>query len=260
MSKAPTARLDRLLANLGYGSRKEVQSLVAAGLVKLDGAILPKADQHVAVTADLKKRMLVDGLPLDPPPPLTLIMHKPLGVVCSHREPGHSVYDLLPRRWSRRDPAISTIGRLDKETSGLLLLTDDGGLLHRIISPKANIVKRYLVSLENPLCGDELHIFASGNMLLEGETKPLLPAILEKIAANRCWLTVAEGRYHQVRRMFTATGNHVVALHRDRIGGLELPENLEAGAFRFLTDAELGLVMATDKISGTPPSSSALNA
>jgi 16S rRNA pseudouridine516 synthase len=260
LTKIPTARLDRLLANLGYGSRKEVQSLVAAGLVTLDGAVVPRADGHVAVTADLKERMLVEGLPLDPPPPLTLVMHKPLGVVCSHREPGHSVYDLLPRRWSRRDPAISTIGRLDKETSGLLLLTDDGGLLHRIISPKANIAKRYLVSLENPLRGDETAMFASGNMLIEGETKPLLPAILEKIAANRCWLTISEGRYHQVRRMFTATGNHVVALHRDRIGGLYLPENLEAGAYRFLTDVELGLVMVMDKIGGTPPSSSARDA
>jgi len=241
--KRPTVRLDRLLANLGYGSRREVQSLVASGLVTLDGETVAKADRHVPVTADLRDRMLVDGARLDPLPPLTLLMHKPLGFVCSHREPGRSVYDLLPPRWSRRDPAISTIGRLDKETSGLLLLTDDGGLLHRIISPKAEIAKRYLVSLENPLRGDEEELFKSGNMLLEGETKPLLPAILDKIASNRCWLTITEGRYHQVRRMFAATGNHVTVLHRDRIGGLDLPENLEAGAFRNLTDAELGLVM-----------------
>jgi len=243
VSKQPTARLDRLLANLGYGSRKQVQSLVVDGLVTLDGDTVAKADSHVPVTADLPHRMLVDGEPLDPPPPLTLLMHKPLGVVCSHREPGRSVYDLLPPRWSRRDPVISTIGRLDKETSGLLLMTDDGGLLHRIISPKAEIAKRYLVTLENLLRGDEEELFISGNMLLEGETKPLLPAILDKIAPNRCWLTITEGRYHQVRRMFAATGNHVIALHCDRIGRLDLPENLEAGAFRYLTGAELGLVM-----------------
>jgi len=243
VNKIPTARLDRLLANLGYGSRKQVQSLVAAGLVTLDGETVAKAENHVPVTADLPRRLAVDGEPLDPPPPLTLLMHKPLGVVCSHREPGRSVYDLLPPRWSRRDPAISTIGRLDKETSGLLLMTDDCGLLHRIISPKAEIAKRYLVTLENPLRGDEEELFVSGNMLLEGETKPLLPATLLKITPNRCWLTIMEGRYHQVRRMFAATGNHVTALHRDRIGGLDLPENLEAGAFRCLTGAELGLVM-----------------
>jgi 16S rRNA pseudouridine516 synthase len=243
VSKQPTARLDRLLANLGYGSRKQVQALVAAGLVTLDGAVVTKADSHVPVTADLPGRMLVDGEAVDPPPPLTLLMYKPLGVVCSHREPGRSVYDLLPARWSRRDPAISTIGRLDKETSGLLLLTDDGGLLHRIISPKAEIAKRYLVTLENPLRGDETELFMSGNLLLEGETRPLLPAILDKIAPDRCWLTITEGRYHQVRRMFAATGNHVTILHRDRIGRLELPGNIEAGGFRCLTDAELGLVM-----------------
>jgi 16S rRNA pseudouridine516 synthase len=243
MSKAPTARLDRLLANLGYGSRREVQMLVAMGGVTLDGEILAKADGRIPVTPDLAGRMLIDGVPLDPPSPLTLIMHKPLGVVCSHREPGRSVYALLPPRWSRRDPAISTIGRLDKETSGLLLMTDDGGLLHRIISPRANISKRYHVTLELPLRGDEAELFESGNMLIEGETKPLLPATLDVIASNRCRLTITEGRYHQVRRMFEAVGNTVAALHRDRIGRLDLPEDLAAGASRFLSDVELGLAM-----------------
>jgi 16S rRNA pseudouridine516 synthase len=242
-SKSPTARLDRLLANLGYGSRREVQGLVAAGLVTLDGETVERADSHVPVTADLPQRMLIEGVPLDPPPPLNLIMHKPLGVVCSHREPGRSVYALLPPRWARRDPAISTIGRLDKETSGLLLMTDDGGLLHRIISPKANIAKRYLVTLECPLRGEEADIFGSGNMLIEGETKPLMPAVLEVITPNLCWLTLSEGRYHQVRRMFEATGNQVVALHRDRIGGLDLPDDMAPGAYRTLTDAELCLAM-----------------
>jgi 16S rRNA pseudouridine516 synthase len=240
--KIPTMRLDRLLANLGYGSRREAQALVAAALVTLDGETVAKADLHVPVTSDLQRRMLIEGVPLDPLPPLILIMHKPLGLVCSHRETGRSVYALLPPRWAGRDPAISTIGRLDKETSGLLLMTDDGGLLHRIISPKADIAKRYLVTLECSLRGDEADIFASGNMLIEGEAKPLLPAALEVIAPNLCWLTIREGRYHQVRRMFEATGNHVVALHRDRIGGLDLPEDMAAGAYRILTDTELGLV------------------
>jgi 16S rRNA pseudouridine516 synthase len=236
-------RLDRLLANLGYGSRKQVQALVAVGAVTFDGEEVIKADGHVAVTPDLPNRMTIDGVPVDPPSPLLLIMHKPLGVVCSHREPGRSVYELLPPRWSRRDPAISTVGRLDKETSGLLLMTDDGGLLHRIISPKADIAKRYHVTLEYPLKGNEAHIFARGDMLIEGEEKPLLPASLEVIAPNLCWLTITEGRYHQVRKMFAATGNHVAALHRDRVGGLDLPADLAAGAYRIMTDAELGLVM-----------------
>jgi 16S rRNA pseudouridine516 synthase len=241
--KIPTARLDRLLANLGYGSRRLVQAMIANGEVTLDGQILGKSDQHIALSPDLAARMLVDGQPLDPPPPLTLIMHKPLGVVCSHREAGQSVYELLPPRWARRDPVISTVGRLDKETSGLLLLTDDGSLLHRIISPKAAIAKRYHVTLDSPLRGDEGALFSSGTLMLADDDKPLLPAALQVISINVCWLTITEGRYHQVRRMFESVGNRVSALHRDRIGGLDLPDDLTAGAYRLLGGEELGAVI-----------------
>jgi 16S rRNA pseudouridine516 synthase len=241
--KVQTIRLDRLLANLGYGSRREVQAMVAAGEVTLDAVVQGKADQHVALLPELTQRMAVRGEPLDPPTPLILIMHKPLGVVCSHREPGQSIYELLPPRWARRDPVISTVGRLDKETSGLLLLTDDGGLLHRIISPKAEIAKRYRVTLENPLKGDEAEIFASGKLCIEGDEKPLLPARLQVIDKNVCWLTITEGRYHQVRRMFESVGNRVSVLHRDRIGGLDLPDDLTPGDYRRLSAEELGAVM-----------------
>ena len=137
---------------------------------------------------------------------------------------------------------ISTVGRLDKETSGLLLLTDDGGLLHRIISPRADIAKRYHVTLESPLGGDESAIFASGTLCLDGDEKPLLPATLEILDANVCWLTIREGRYHQVRRMFESVGNRVSALHRDRVGGLDLPCDLTPGAYRLLSAEELGAV------------------
>lgn len=243
MSKVPTLRLDRLLANLGYGSRREVQSLVDAGLVTLDGAEMEASDQRIAVTRDLPERMRVQGKPLDPPPGLALMLHKPLGVTCSHKEAGPLVYSLLPERWRRRDPAISTIGRLDKETSGLLLMTDDGNLLHRIISPRANIPKRYRVSLDRPLRGDEAQIFAAGTLMLEDEDKPLLPAHLEVIDRTSAYLTLTEGRYHQVRRMFAAVGNHVTALHRDRIGRLALPEDLEPGHYRLLGEADLSLVL-----------------
>jgi 16S rRNA pseudouridine516 synthase len=244
MTKSTNLRLDRLLANLGYGSRRDVQAMVADGLVTVDGQIAMRADSHIQVTPDLVDRIAVDGASLDPPPPLNLILHKPLGYVCSHKEPGRGVYDLLPVRWRRRDPALSTVGRLDKETSGLLLLTDDGGLLHRIISPKAHIAKRYHVTLEQPLRGDEDVLFASGAMIIEGETKPLLPATLDIISSNICRLTITEGRYHQVRRMFAATGNKVAALHRERIGGLDLPGDLSAGDYRALTDGELIAAMS----------------
>jgi len=244
VSKGPvTLRLDRLLANLGYGSRREVQRLVWAGLVSLDGVILEDSDQRIAVTADLSSRMSVDDEPLDPPPGLTLMLHKPIGVTCSHKEVGPLVYALLPERWRRREPAISTVGRLDKDTSGLLLLTDDGALLHKIISPRSNVAKRYDVTLDRPLRSDEEKIFASGELLLEGEEKPLLPAQLEVLSPTRATVTVTEGRYHQVRRMFAAVGNHVTALHRDRVGSLALPDDLPAGQYRILSEQDVSLVL-----------------
>jgi 16S rRNA pseudouridine516 synthase len=239
----PMLRLDRLLANLGYGSRREVQQLIGAGLVTLDGDVIGDSDQRIAITPDLSARMIVDEEPLDPPPGFCLMLHKPLGVTCSHKELGPLVYSLLPERWRRREPAISSIGRLDKETSGLLLMTDDGALLHRIISPRSNVSKRYDVTLDRPLRGDEGNIFASGELMLEGETKPLLPAEMEMVSSTRAYVTVTEGRYHQVRRMFAATGNHVTSLHRDRVGGLSLPEDLAAGQFRILGQADLSLVL-----------------
>ena len=244
MSKGPqTLRLDRLLSNLGYGSRREVQQMAWAGLVTLDGAVIEDANQRIKVTPDLSERMRINGKPLDPPPGLTLMLHKPLGVTCSHKETGPLVYDLLPQRWRRRDPAISTIGRLDKETSGLLLMTDDGALLHRIISPRANVSKRYHVTLARPLRGDEADIFASGTLMLEGEDKPLLPVAMETLSSTSAYVTLTEGRYHQVRRMFAAVGNHVEALHRDRIGNLALPEDLEPGQYRLMREADIALVL-----------------
>ncbi|WP_304275161.1 pseudouridine synthase [Caulobacter segnis] len=244
MSKALMARLDRLLANLGYGSRKEVQALVAAGKVMLDGAPLKDSGVRIAVDATLPERMTIRGVPVDPPAPLVLMMHKPLGVVCSHKEDGEKIYDLLPRRWRLRDPALSTVGRLDKETSGLILITDDGDFLHRVISPKRHVPKTYLAKLDRPLNGSEAETFAAGTLMLEGEEKPLLPARLEVIDERTARLTITEGRYHQVRRMFAAVGNHVVDLHRERIGGITLPEDLEPGQHRILPAAEAEKVFA----------------
>lgn len=245
MSKAPTSlRLDRLLANMGYGSRREIQQLARNGRIQLDGAPLLDADRKLPVSPALAARLTLDGRPIDPPPGLTLMLHKPLGTTCSHKEAGPLVYDLLPGRWRARDPAISTIGRLDKETSGLLLMTDDGALLHRVISPKHHVAKRYRVTLDRPLRGDEAATFAAGGLMLEGEDKPLLPAAMETLSPTETLLTLTEGRYHQVRRMFAAMGNHVVALHRDRLGGLALPDDLEPGKFRVLDEAGVAAIFA----------------
>jgi 16S rRNA pseudouridine516 synthase len=242
MSKAPTARLDKFLANLGYGSRREIEQMARAGDVTLDGVALTDASQRVALPADLPVHMQIRGRPVDPPPGLILMLHKPLGATCSHKEAGDLVYDLLPQRWRRREPAISTVGRLDKDTSGLLLMTDDGALLHRIISPRHHVAKRYHVTLARPLNGDEAAVLASGTLMLEGEQKPLLPAELEPLGPTEAYLILHEGRYHQVRRMFAAIGNHVAALHRDRIGGLALPEDLAAGQFRIMDQAQVAAI------------------
>lgn len=240
--KIPTARLDRLLANLGYASRREIQLLAKAGRIRLDGAPVASAEERIKLTPDLEERLIVDGEALDPLPGVVLMVNKPLGTTCSHKEAGPLVYDLLPTRWRRRDPALSTVGRLDKETSGLLLMTDDGALLHRIISPKRHVPKRYRAELARPLQGSEAGVFAGGTLMLEGEDKPLLPAEMEAIGERTALLTVHEGRYHQVRRMFAALGNHVEALHREAVGGLELPGDLAPGAIRRLGPAEIASI------------------
>lgn len=242
MPKTPTSRVDKLLSSMGYGSRKEMARLAMAGGITLDAAPLLDVSKRIPVTPDLPSRMMVDGDPVDPIPGMVILLNKPLGVTCSHKEVGKLVYDLLPTRWRRRNPAISTIGRLDKQTSGLLLLTDDGDLLHRVISPKRHVKKIYRAKLARPLDGSEGALFASGRLMLEGEDKPLAPAELEIVSETEALLSVTEGRYHQVRRMFAATGNHVEDLHRERMGGLSLPDSLAPGEWKLLNEDEIAMI------------------
>ncbi|GMV31488.1 MAG: putative RNA pseudouridine synthase [Rhodanobacteraceae bacterium] len=231
-------KLLRLIANLGYGSRREVAAWFRAGrITDTSGAVLDED----ARTDPLLVR--VDGEPLDPPPGLVVLLHKPVGYTCSTKDPGRLIYDLLPRRYRYRDPLLSPVGRLDRDTSGLLLLTDDGTLLHRIISPKSSIPKKYEATLAQDLRGDEAAIFASGTLLLDGEKTPLLPAGIEVLSPRSARLTLHEGRYHQVRRMFAATGNHVTVLHRAAVGALTL-DGLAPGEWRALTSDDIARVFA----------------
>ncbi len=233
-------KLLKHIANLGYGSRREVLALFAAGrITDADGEVLYGDDVigHDAVR--------LDGQRLDPPQGVVIAMHKPVDATCSMRDPGRRVFDLLPSRFRARNPALSTVGRLDKDTAGLLLFTDDGTLLHRIISPKAAIAKIYEAELAQDLRGDEAALFASGRLMLESETTPLLPARLEVLSPRKARLTITEGRYHQVRRMFAATGNAVTALSRIAIGALELPAlGLESGQWRALEPDEIARVFS----------------
>lgn len=232
-------KLVKRIANLGYGSRKQVAAMFREGRIADAAGEVLYADDAVAHEA-----IRLDGEPLDPPPGLVLMLHKPVGYTCSTRDSGRLVYDLLPPRFRLRDPLLSTVGRLDRDTSGLLLLTDDGALLHRIISPRANVVKRYRAHLAQDLRGDEAQVFASGTLMLDGETTPLAPARLDVIGARDVELSIGEGRYHQVRRMFAAVGNHVVALHRVAVGGLTLGD-LSSGVWCALGAEEIARIFAS---------------
>ena len=232
-------KLVKLLANLGYGSRRDVAAMFREGRITDadDGEVLYADDQLEHA------RIHVDGEPLDPPAGLVLMLNKPTGYTCSTKDPGRVVYDLLPPRFRLRSPILSTVGRLDRDTSGLLLMTDDGLLLHRIVSPKARLEKVYEVTLASDLRGHEAGIFASGALMLESENEPLAPAAMEVVTPRHARLTLVEGRYHQVRRMFAAVGNHVEALQRSRIGGLTL-DGLEPGQWRVLDAADIARLFA----------------
>ena len=232
-------KLVKLLANLGYGSRKEVQRLIRAGAVTdINGKVL--GENNVPPI----NQILFHGEALDPPSPLVIMLHKPDGFTCSSEDPGRTIYELLPERFALRNPGLNPIGRLDKDTMGLLLMTDDGILLHKIIHPKSHCLKVYHAVLDRPLEGHEAEMFASGTLMLHNETKPLLPAGFEKIGEKEALVTLHEGRYHQVRRMFAAAGNHVLELKRIAIGGLKLPADLNEGEWRALTAEDLATVFS----------------
>ena len=222
-------RLDQLLANLGYCSRREARDRVRSGAVTVRGE---EADDFSAKVDPAEVR--VDGEPLDQPEGLLLLLNKPLGLVCSHdRREGPSVYSLLPPRWQRRNPPVTSIGRLDKNTSGLLLLTDQSPLVHRLTSPKHKVPKIYRATVDRDLSPELIPLFASGTLILDGETEPCAPAELAIVSPREAELTLTEGRYHQVRRMFAERGWSVLALHRARFGALDLGE-LPAGQWRIL--------------------------
>ena len=226
-------KLIKYIANLGYGTRREVQQLCehrrlrrANGDVLSPGALFTHDDVRI------------DGEPLDPAPGVVVMLHKPVGYVCSTADTSPLVYELLPPRFGRRSPIVSPVGRLDRDTSGLLLLTDDGQLLHRITSPRTHLPKVYDATLASDIRGDEGETFASGTMMLESDLQPLRPATLEVVGARRVRVTLTEGRYHQVRRMFAAVGNHVESLRRYAIGPLALGD-LSPGDWRELRAEEL---------------------
>ena len=222
-------RIDQILSSHGYCSRSEARYWVKGGRVLVNGAP-PKAFDAKADPLTVT----VDGEPLDCPRGLLAVLHKPAGYVCSHDErDGPTIYDILPPRWANRNPPATSIGRLDKDTTGVLLVTDDGSLVQRWTSPKHKVPKIYEVAVEADLRPELVDLFASGALQLEGEDKPCLPAKLEIVSPREARLELTEGKYHQVKRMFGSQGCPVAKLHRSRFGEFTV-EGLEPGQWRLV--------------------------
>ncbi len=225
-------RLDKLLSNLGYCSRKEVGRLVKSGaLTRADGSLFKKASDKVEAA-----EVRLEGEPLDPTE-LLIMMHKPAGYTCSHRDRPPLIFELLPERFAVRDPKLSCVGRLDKDTTGLILMTDNGQLLHRLISPNWKVEKVYEVETALEVTDSQVERLAVGGWFLPDDDKPLAPARCRKTGERSLELVLIEGRYHQVKRMLEAVGNPLTRLHRSRFAEWELGE-LAPGEWRSFTAAE----------------------
>ncbi|MEH6651367.1 MAG: 16S rRNA pseudouridine(516) synthase RsuA [Motiliproteus sp.] len=237
-AKVERMRLDRFLAQATGLSRSQLKPLIKRGAVCVDGQ--PLRDAAAKVGND--QAVLFRGEPVALRPPVYLMLNKPDGVICSTDDADHrTVIDLLPE--SLRS-GVHPAGRLDLDTTGLVLLTDDGQWSHRITSPKRKCTKRYRVWLAEPLspelAADAKQRFAEG-LMLRGESQPTLPAELIVDQPDQVQILIQEGRYHQVKRMFAALGNKVVRLHREQIGALALDAALEPGQYRVLSDEEVAL-------------------
>lgn len=220
---ATLKRLDQTLSNLGYCSRKEARYFIRDKRVTVAGELAKTAAQKVDPAL-----VLVDGEPLEYPRDILVMLNKPLGYVCTHdNNEGLRIYDLLPPRWQDRNPQVVSIGRLDKDTTGLILVTDQSALVHRLTSPKKHVAKIYRVTLDKPLTNKVVEEFAQG-VELHSESETCLPAKLEIIDEVTALVTLNEGKYHQIRRMFAACGYHVEALHREQFGEYRLGD-LPAG-------------------------------
>ena len=222
-------RLDQILANYGYCSRSEAKIWIRKGRVTVNEEPVTAAEKKAP-----PELVRVDGEPIECPEGILALLHKPAGYVCSHDAgEGPTIYDLLPSRWLKRNPPATTIGRLDKDTTGVVLITDIGELVQRWTSPKHKVAKVYEVTVSTDLSPALVELFAAGTLMLANEEKPCLPAKLEIVSAREAELELTEGRYHQVKRMFASQGCEVIKLHRSHFGEFELGD-LQPGQWRLL--------------------------
>ena len=241
-------RLDRFLSHAVGLTRSEVQRAVRAGRVAVDGATVRDPAVKVAEGA----AVTLDGAPVGPRGPRYLMLHKPAGCVCATSDGLHpTVLDLLPA--AERD-GLRVVGRLDLDVAGLVLLTDDGDWSHRVSAPRRKCPKTYLADLAAPIGEEALGALRRG-VQLRGERRDTAPAAVERLGPARVRITVTEGRYHQVKRMFAAVGNRVTGLRRERIGGVSLDPALPPGGWRALTGDEVaGLAdCGSDRAGGDAP-------
>ncbi|MEH7115284.1 pseudouridine synthase [Neobacillus niacini] len=232
-------RIDKMLANLGYGSRKEVKQLLKSGAVKIDDVIVKDAKQHV----DTNKQMVtLNGEVIEYREFIYLMMNKPQGVLSATEDSvGETVIDLLELGDQVYEPF--PVGRLDKDTEGLLLITNDGQLAHKLLSPKKHVPKTYFAVIDGEVTEEDIRAFSDGVTLDDGyETKPGELVILKAGIRSDIELTITEGKFHQVKRMFEAVGKRVVYLKRMSMGPLPLDETLQLGEYRELTDEEIELL------------------
>ncbi len=227
-------RLDKFVCDCTGLTRSQAGKLIRQGDIVLNGVLCKQPAQQINAT-DV---VLLDDQPLQLTGPRYILLHKPAGYVCSTDDPDHNtVFVLLDEPNSEK---LHTVGRLDLDTTGLLLITDDGQWSHKISSPKHECAKTYRAWLADPVEDSAIAQFAEG-VLLRGEKTLTKPAQLEIISPTECLLTIHEGRYHQVKRMFAALGNKVVRLHRERVGPLTLGSDLAEGEYRHLTAEEVSL-------------------
>lgn len=234
-------RLEQILFSQGFGARRQCVALITRGSVAVNGAVCLDPERRFACAG---LQLAVDGQVWPYHELAYLMLHKPAGVECSQR-PGAwpSVFTLLPdplRQRPRRggQPGVQAIGRLDQDTTGMLLLTDDGGLIHRLASPRSSVPKVYEVVTADPVTAAHARRLVEG-VLIDGENEPVRAAQCELTADHALRLVLTSGKYHQVKRMVAAVGNRVTALHRSRIGQLDLPADLAPGQWRWLTPAQL---------------------
>lgn len=233
-------RLDKIISNLGYGSRKDVKTFVKKGLIEVDGVIIK--DNGMSVDPE-KSIIKVNGEEILYRKYIYLMMNKPDGVIsATHDNKDETVIDLLHLDHQVFEPF--PVGRLDKDTVGLLLLTNDGELNHRLISPKWHVDKVYYAEIDKKV--DEKDVLAFKNGITLDDGYKCLEAKLEILSSNdegsQIRLTIQEGKFHQVKRMFEAVGKKVTYLKREEFGGLMLDSDLEEGEYRELTDDELSLL------------------